>query len=314
MFAAAAIAAGVAVADVTSANIVGYLGQDKQAQSPSFGACFNPVAGGIEYKLGDMTVVSDDDTLPFDPDSEYLQELDEATTVVKARYTCLTHQLAEYFRSEDVEDPDTADLIDQNLGWWDFEFGKTIDNVCYAGKGVNRDEKTFKIGQGFLCYISDAATRTFTTSGAVNQDAVGIDYLAQSPLIANFVPVAFPLSRITVVSDDDTLPFDPDSEYLQVLDPDTTVVKARYTCLTHQLAEYFRSEDVEDPDTADLIDQNLGWWDFEFGKTIQNVCYDETATYRGNETVNPGDAFLCYISDAAKRTFNFPAAVEKESK
>ena len=55
MFAAAAMAAGIAMADVTSANIVGYnTKQTAEVLYPTFGACFIPVNGAKTYQLGDI--------------------------------------------------------------------------------------------------------------------------------------------------------------------------------------------------------------------------------------------------------------------
>ena len=133
MFAAAAIAAGVAVADVTSANIVGYQSyQTESNESPAFGPTFIPVNGADGIKMKDLKPVD------FDPDQDLLQKLDPNTTEAIGYFAYVSPEMAEIFAQI------AGGKAEDYIGWWDTFNGIYGDPEFYMGN------ETINPGDAFL--------------------------------------------------------------------------------------------------------------------------------------------------------------------
>ena len=89
MFAVAAIAAGAAVADVTSANVVGYDSANMQEGGNVVGAAFIPVGGGKMVDLTSITVTGYEGTFAGTISASKLTETgatDDSATYVWSDY------------------------------------------------------------------------------------------------------------------------------------------------------------------------------------------------------------------------------------
>ena len=214
----------------------------------------------------------------MDPDSDSLQLLDPDTTMPLGLYSYFSQEVADALKEDD---PDTD--WDSFVGWWD---------VGMAGEdGHSRDSEVINVGQGFLGLVGSGADITLQYAGeaptvptSINTDGT------ESPFVCNYLPKQLTLSQIT--ADD----MDPDSDSLQVLDPNTTLPLALYSYFSKDVADALKEDD---PDTD--WDSFVGWWDVGMA--------GEEGHYRGNVTVAPGAAFLGLIGSGADITFNFPSVM-----
>lgn len=287
MFAAAALAAGVAMADVTSANIVGYAPvNDGGHPASAIGGLFVPVTGATTYKLGTITVAPTVDGTFMDPESEFLQLLDVDTTEVGE---CLVYVSPEWVKECFApEEPEYEEFMGY-VGWWEYE---------HIGEdGYSRDGKDVEKGQAFLGYLNGSALN-FTSSGEVPSYATALnDKGHPAPYYFNYLPVAKALKGFSITPTVDGTFMDPESEFLQILDADTTEVAQCIVYVSPEwVAECFSPEEPEYEEFMGYV----GWWEYEH---IGEDGYDLS-----EQSVNPGDAFLGYLNGACL-DFNIPAAL-----
>ena len=320
MFAAAAIAAGIAVADVTSANIVGYNGISTEVEGVKtkymgVGSVFIPVGGvgeGNTYKLKDISVVCETKGKYLNPGSEYFQQLDPTTTDVSARYTYVSREAI-----EDNIEGDWDDAFLQGVGWWPYRKGiiASIEEYDFSDMCGDTD---IPVGTAFLSLVSNTKTYRIQSSGAVPMESTGITTEKTKYLyFLNYLPLSIDLNKVTVDVLKDSGEVDakkylnPGSEYFQVLDPETTDVSARYTYVSRMAIE-----DNIEGDWNDAFLQGVGWWPYRKGiiASIEELDFSDMLKGENAVTLTPGFAFLSLVSNTKNYRINFPAAVEEKAK
>ena len=274
MFAVAAVAAGVAFAEVQSANIVGYqnLGTDS-AESPSVGMTFTPISGAETFKLGTITAKD------MDPDIDCLQLLDSETTKILGQYSYFSKELADELA---IDDGGQAGDYDDLVGWWDIGMAGEPDNY--------RGDEDINVGQGFLGLMMSHSPTFFVANGEVPTEWSFIHTdNAESPYICNYMPINFKFKDITATD------MDPDIDCLQLLDSETTKILGQYSYFSKELADELA---IDDGGQAGDYDDLVGWWDVGMAGEPDN--------YRGEEPLNAGQAFLGLMMSHGDTYFNFP--------
>ena len=138
------------------------------------------------------------------------------------------------------------------------------------------------------------------SSNIVGYQQLNTDAKLSPSMGATFVPVSGAASYKLgdVVAKD----MDPDTDCLQVLDPDTTAATALYSYFSKELADALAEEDGE-PEGA--YDELIGWWDM--GKA------GEPENYRSNTSITVGQGFLGLFMSAEDVTFTYNGSVPMTS-
>ncbi|MBP5320109.1 MAG: hypothetical protein J6334_03905 [Kiritimatiellae bacterium] len=192
---AACMVAGLASADVTSDNIVGFMKASTTAESASVGAMFVTVGADV-WRLGDLKAEG------MEPGVDSIQFLDTNTASTYIQATYISAEIA-----AEEGDPDLE-------GWWD------MNDVG----GTRLDDTVFEKGTAFLCAFAGSEV-TFTFAGEVLAGEVEIDVSGMpSPFICNPIPVDLTLGQIKAID------FEPGLDSIQFLDVDsaTTYIQATY--------------------------------------------------------------------------------------
>ena len=294
-------------ADVTSANIVGYLKNSVGSlESPGIGMVFTPINGASTYMLKEITVESSNGKY-MSPINEYLQKLDDATDV-EGRYTYISEA---YLKATFTGTAWKDDYLDA-IGWWNWDsswrtqFKSLIQNGNYGHKCTDA-ETTFDVGTAFLANFSGKNGLVFVSSGAAPKSlSITIGSL-ESPFIANFVPRKIDINEIEVTSNNGKY-MSPINEYLQKLD-DATDVIGRYTYISEA---YLKATFTGTAWKDDYLDA-IGWWNWDsswrtqFKTLIQNGNYSHKIK---TLDVNPSDSFLGNFSGKNGLVFKFPDSVK----
>ena len=172
MFAAAVAAASVAMADVTSANIVGYQGNTLREGRIALGSSFIPVSGET-IDLTDVVIISEDET-----------EEDVDIQKLTARGGAVSG--SNFYWNNFMDD---EDLI---YGWFNG-----------SGKKAVKGDQTYEIGDAIWINAPDN-TFKIQYSGAVDQEGSAVVLREGRKLIANPTPVAVNLYDVKVTSEDET--------------------------------------------------------------------------------------------------------------
>ena len=212
------------MADVESANIVGYVQNATDAESASLGPVFKQIGtDGSSYKLADMTVKG------MDPTGDSIQFLDTANA---SPYLYATYCDAEEFGEE-------------LAGWWD------ADDV--GGTEIN--DETFSAGTAFLCLFTSGNEVRFNCAGEVEKGVkqIAIGEGVESPFICNPLPKTVKLGEVGVIG------MDPTGDSFQFLDTDTA---SPYLYATYCDAEEFGEElagwwDADDVGGTEINDTEL---------------------------------------------------------
>ena len=146
----------------------------------------------------------------------------------------------------------------------------------------------------------------FTSSGSVPTVSTAFcDNGNNNPFFINYLPVEIDLTDVTVSGAAEGEYMDPESEYLQVLNPNGSAVTARYTYVSEEfLIDAFGEED------AKAFTNAIGWWNWD----EDIVAYIEEADYTkkvsvGKVPLAPGFSFLGLLL-GNNLDFNFPAATK----
>ena len=91
---------------------------------------------------------------------------------------------------------------------------------------------------------------------------------------------------------------DPDLDYLQLLDPNTTVTLQRYTYISKEVADSWC-----DPGHEGECDDYIGWWDLQNYEPGINPRRDGVA-------VPAGSTFLLANANGHSMTFKFKSAFD----
>lgn len=240
------------------------------------GATFVPVNGASTYKLSTLTATD------MDPDTDCFQLLDPDTTATVAAYSYFSKDLADALAEDDGEEEGAYDEL---VGWWDQ--GQAGDAEFYRG------DDEIAVGQGFLGLFTSGSDVSLTCPGKVPDTSTSITTGGkESPALCNYLPVTtLKMKNITATD------MDPDTDGLQVLDPDTTATLATYSYFSKELADDLAVEDGEEEGAYDDL---VGWW--EQGKA------GEDEFYYGENDLPPGAMFLGLMTSGADVSLNFPKA------
>lgn len=257
----------LAESGITSANVVGYQGLGyESAKKPLVGFTFVPVSGATTIKLGDVKATN------MDPDTDAIQLLDPDTTANKGAYTYVSKEVAEDWELKPTED---------YVGWWDLQ--------KYGPGETSRNDVEVDIGRGFLLYNNKGHDIQFTCAGAVPINTTSYTTSGKKSLVATYIPTDMTLGDIVVPG----LNMDPDTDAIQVLDPNTTANVAAYTYVSQERAEDWELEPAKD---------YVGWWDLQ--------KYGPGETSRNGVAVKAGATFLLYNNKAHTLTFQYKSALD----
>ena len=301
MIATAALCAAVGASALESANIVGYSSiNDEGNFNPGIGGLFIPVSGGSTYKLSSIKVSADGDFMV--PNSEYLQELNPNGSAVIARYT----YVSEAFLEDEFEDE--WEQYKWAVGWWAFDRnGDIVDAITdhdTTNKLDGEKDPDIEVGTAFLGSLN-GNNLNFTSAGEVPSSSTSVNDNGNfNPFFLNYLPTQIDLMDITVSADGDFMV--PNSEYLQVLNPNGSAVIARYTYVSAAFLEDEFENDWEQYSWA------IGWWNFDRDGDIVDSIESSDKTNqisRGDVMLDPGASFLGSLNGNGL-DFNFPAAVQ----
>ena len=290
--ASAALCATVSLAELASANIVGYSNLDVGKTSGSGQAgtfslnTFLGMSGAENMTLGDISVnsvydVEDaDDYIGFYPGYDFIQIMDGSGKFV-GKYTCWNQAALDYEEDEDAV-----------AGWYEWDDRKT------RAKSMNAVKIPF--GSGFLVKAGSGGgvMPQFTYSGEVKKD-VTIIPLDRTTITGNATPVNAQLGDFIVNTEydeedaDDWVGFVPAYDFIQMMDAQTGKFVGKYTCWNQAALDYEEDEDAV-----------AGWYEWDDRKTRKNVM---------NEVSVPaGSAFLVKtISPAGiTPTLTIPKAIK----
>ena len=299
---------------VESANIVGYKGvETEENRAPVVGAMFQPVSGAETYDLRDCQIAGDGGEY-CDPGTEYLRVLDPNSSANLARYTYVSRE----WMVDNFND-DSDEYINQfswAIGWWLY-----VPGTDYQGLIEDDSDDTLKVkaaitidvGMAFLGNFSPAHSLRLVSSGSVPLASSGVTTEGnRAPMIANILPVDTTLFAMTISSADPTDGeyCDPGTEYLRVLDPNSSANLARYTYVSRDwMVDNFND------DADEYINQfswAIGWWEYVPGTDYQELIeddQDDTLQLKVDVDVPAGAGFLGNFSPAHSLSVNFPAAL-----
>ena len=169
MFAVAALAVGVVLADVTSANIVGYAPAELQESGLTAGACFTPVGGG-DVDLVNLVVTSENKETGAEVSVQTLNEYGQTQGT--------------YFWYDVWPEPEL------HVYEWQDEFDETV----YEG------DVSFQAGEGLWFYCTKAGFN-LQSSGEVPQSTVDVELQESGLSIANPTPVTTDLTACVISSE-----------------------------------------------------------------------------------------------------------------
>ena len=303
-------------ADVSSQNIVGYAGiATEENSAPIIGAVFFNVGGGETYDLRDLAIPElrdeEGELLDYaDPGTEFLRVLDPNSSATTARYT----YISDGFLEDNVDDWDGSKWA---IGWWRYEVG-----TDYAGL-INDGDDSLKIksavninnGMAFLGNFSEYHVVSLVSNGEVATEVTQFETAETSaPLFVNYLPVSLKLSDITIpeIRDEEgeLLDYaDPGTEFLRVLDPNSSATTARYT----YISDGFLEDNVDDWDGSKWA---IGWWKYEVGTDYAGLINDGDASLKLKTEIDvpAGSGFLGNFSEYHTIGITFPSALDVPSK
>ena len=286
MFAAAAIAAGVAVADVTSANIVGYKQEvtDGVNPYPIIGLSFMPVGGGVAH-LSDF--VPADGT--WHPDDDNLQLINAESLDADEVYRYCDKTTADDISVSEYGEPGHCDNL---IGWWD-----AWDDI--GAEGAERGDREVTPGYGYMGYFMNFSPISLTSSGEVPTATTTLttDGISPYPIIVNYVPRdGMTLADVTPV--DGT--WHPDDDNLQLINAESLDADEVYRYCDKTTADDISVSEYGEPG---LCDNLIGWWD----------AWDDIGAEgaeRGDRPFPVGGGFMGYFMNYSPITLQFKGALE----
>ena len=249
MFAIAALAAGAAMADVTSANIVGYnQNSTGGAQSFSGGAMFLPVNGEDYTLLGDWLAKNMNANL----DKIQLLRTSNATTEKSYTYVDRAFLLAEY--ELDPTDKDDMEYLDEleaeYKGWW--------VAGSWGMEDAEANDAQIDCGRGFLTLNGSGKNVTFQYNGEAPTARTKVTISGQTPMVCNYIPRDIKLAEVTVENMNANL------DCFQKLRTTNATTEEAYTYVSRAflLAEYeLDPTDKDDMEYLDELEEEYaGWW------------------------------------------------------
>ena len=251
------------------------------------GGLFLPVDGSKTFKLSEIKVVPTEEETFMDPETEFIQLLDPDTTEVSECLCCVTPEFVKGC-FDPVKEKDDYDYWMSLVGWWLYE------NI--GEEDAERDDMDVDVGQAFLGYLNGSALN-FMSSGEVPQKSTALnDGGHAAPYFFNYLLTTKPISAFTISPTEEETFMDPETEFLQILDPDTTDVD---TLITYVSPEFVNGvfDPVKEKEDYDYWMSLVGWWVFE---AIDDEPYEED--------VLPGAAFLGSLNGSGL-DLNLPSAL-----
>ena len=230
------------MADVESANVVGYSDADFNGETMcAIGTPFFTVgSGAATFKLGDLAAPG------FDAGSDVLATID----------------------------PDTADFVESFLYLDPAVYGATLGGWWDETTSEQLDDTEFDAGQGFMGSFG-ACEVVVRGAGEVAMEPTSFNYEGQT-----MVMVPNPLPRTVKLSEISAPGFDPGSDVLANIDPDTADFVETYVYL----------------DPVVYGDTLGGWWD------------ESTTESMGDVDIKPGKGLMGSFG-ACGVSIVFPSAI-----
>lgn len=300
----------------TNPNVVGYGGfATEENRAPVLGAMFFDVGGAKTYDLSMLTVpefYDEEGELAdyADPGTEYLRVLDPNSSATTARYCYISYG----YLLDNVDEPDESKWA---IGWWNYD-GKADYCELINGKDSTLQVKSavpIDNGTAFLGNFDPNHSIRLQSSGEVVTKVTGIATGEnRAPMINNFLPVDIDLADITipeVYDEEGELAdyADPGTEYLRVLDPNSSATTARYCYISYG----YLLDNVDEPDESLWA---IGWWNYD-GKA--DYCElingkDDALQVKEAIPVQAGTGFLGNFDPNHSIDVLFPSAIDVPSK
>lgn len=132
---------------------------------------------------------------------------------------------------------------------------------------------------------------------------------SRAPFFVNYLPVSVKLSDITIPElrngEGELEDYaDPSSEYLRVLDPNSSATIARYTYVSYGFLE----DNVDEPEDCMWA---IGWWNYQDGVDYAELISegDDTLQIKTAIDVASGNGFLGNFSDFHTVGITFPSTL-----
>ena len=266
-------------------------------QYQGVGGLFFATNMGGTYDLNQIKVSCTNGKFPV-PTSDYIQQLDPATTEVIARYTYVSKEyLLDYFED------DYEDEYENGVGWWQYVKGTSYASLIENGDYSMKCGATpIPVGTAFLGFLAKNKTFHFTSDGAVPAETTSYTVnQKQYPYFLNYLPANITLGDIVISCTGGKFPV-PTTDYLQVLDPATTETIARYTYVSKAyLLDYFEDDYEEE------YDNGVGWWRYVKGTSYASLIENGDYSMKCDATPVPaGQAYLGYLTSSKTFVFTFP--------
>ena len=313
MFAIAAVAAGVALADVTSANIVGYNKYASRTGYKLIAGSFISVADAKDqFSLADLK--ADGYTKPFfNTEEEDDQHWDGGLSQGSFQINILNEEGApiecyEYVDFVEGGDPQRdGDNDDLGTGWW------RVDVETLASEKMDEEDvkaTKFDIGQAF--YVMNVSGDELALSSAGQVTANAIEFPAQAGYTCIGNGTAADLTLFDLMAKGYTLPFfNTEEEDDQHWDGGLSQGSFQINILNEEGApiacyEYVDFVEGGDPQRdGDNDDLGTGWWCVDV-ETLASEKMDEEAMKAVK--INAGDSYYVMNVSGEELSLFIPAA------
>lgn len=245
----------------------------------------------------------------IDPSSEFLRVLDPNSSLTTAKYC----YVSKGFLDDNVDEPEDAEWA---IGWWNYENGVDYAEVINEGDSTLqiKGAVTISNGMAFLGNFSAGHSMQLVSNGEVPTVVSQFETDQNSaPAFINYLPVDLKLSDLTVADIRDEEGeledyCDPSSEFIRVLDPNSSLTTAKYCYVSYGFLE----DNVDEPDDCLWA---IGWWNYENGVDYAEVIGegDDSLKLKADVNIPSGSGFLGNFSAGHSLDITFPSALEVPS-
>ena len=278
---------------------------------------FAPVGGGDTFDLSDLSIpgyLSGKRLIYADPGSEYIRVLDPNTSATTAKYTYIAKEFI--LDNFDLDEEDDWVQYSSAIGWWVYDPDVDYQELI---EGDERDLKVVTpvpvtVGQAFICNLSKGHNISLQSNGEVLTDSAAFETKQNTaPIFCNFLPVDLDLSDITIPgypSGKRLIYADPGSEYIRVLDSNTSATTAKYTYIAKEFI--IDNFDLDEEDDWVQYSWAIGWWVYDPDVDYQELIEGDERDLKLTTAVPvpAGRGFIGNFSKGHTLNITLPGALE----